>query len=160
MTFLVTYPHRSNSAKSGPNQCFFLDVYRYLRRVFYTFWNIPDLLIFKCFYLRSEKVSEEKSQGKNEYFGALRAAKKKEEREEKKLILIYYGRNIRGGIAPKARKILGALFWHFWHFFVVHFPTLFWKKKHWFKVRKSSGLDRKSAKIIEISRKSGEISEE
>ena len=29
---------------------------------------------FKCFYLRSESVSEEKSQGKNENFGALRAA--------------------------------------------------------------------------------------
>ena len=57
------------------NQCFFF------RRIqgFFTspnghFENSPKFSTFKRFYLRSETVSEEKSQGKNENFGALRAA--------------------------------------------------------------------------------------
>ena len=39
---------------------------------------------FKRFYLRSETVSEEKSQGKNENFAALRAATEKREEKKKK----------------------------------------------------------------------------
>ena len=35
--------------------------------------KILDFSNFKCLYLRSETVSDEKSQGKNENFGALRA---------------------------------------------------------------------------------------
>ena len=38
------------------------------------FRNSEEISIFKRFYLRSETVSEEKSQGKNDFFGALRAA--------------------------------------------------------------------------------------
>ena len=50
------------------------------------FRNSEQISIFKRFYLRSETVSEEKSQGKNDFFGALRAAttagrRKKQEEE-------------------------------------------------------------------------------
>ena len=38
------------------------------------FRNSEEISNFKRFYLRSETVSEEKSQGKNDFFGALRAA--------------------------------------------------------------------------------------
>ena len=50
------------------------------------FWNSEKFWIFKWFYLRSETVSEEKSQGKNDVFGALRAATtagRREKQEEK-----------------------------------------------------------------------------
>ena len=57
--------------------------------------------IFKRFYLRSETVSEEKSQGKNDFFGALRAATTAGRRENKRksfLILVSSDRKPQKGV--------------------------------------------------------------
>ena len=63
----------------------------------YRLENWCFLKTFKRFYLRSETVSEEKSQGKNENFAALRAATEK--REEKKRKEKNFGSRIVGAKA-------------------------------------------------------------
>ena len=69
----------------------------------YRLENWCFLKTFKRFYLRSETVSEEKSQGKNENFAALRAATEK--REEKKRKEKDFGSRIVG-----AKATLGCFF--------------------------------------------------
>ena len=87
------------------------------------FRNSEEISNFKRFYLRSETVSEEKSQGKNDFFGALRAATTAGRRKNKRksfLILVSSDRKPQKGVflaklrykqgARSARKIFGVFF--------------------------------------------------
>ena len=74
--------------------------------------KIVDFSNFKRLYLRSETVSDEKSQGKNENFGALRAPAQTGRRKNKrKSFLIFVSSDQKpqkGAFRPNLRRKQGA----------------------------------------------------